>query len=114
MSTEALARALTVMLNDGDLVAEVKKDAEAALAAYDLDAGEIGLLSAAAVEGVDSIGEDHGDAMKAVAAAIKGDADAVSPETMGAMIAAVREKMMAQLARADIMDPRFAAEGEDN
>ncbi len=114
MTTEALAKAFTAMLNDTDLVTEVGKDAAAALAGYDLGDDERGLLAAAAEEGVDSIGEDHGGAMKAVAATINADPDGVTPETMGAMVAAVREKMMAQLARADIMDPRFATEGEEN
>ena len=116
MSADALAQAFTKMLGSPTFVQEIKADPAAALAEFDLEAQEADLLTAAAVDGVDSIGEEHGDAMKSIAEELSRNEDAVSPATREALSLAVRQKMMEQLARANILDPEFepGVEGEEN
>ena len=117
MSADALAQAFTKMLGSSTFVQEVKADPAGSLADLDLETREIDLLVSAAVEGVESIGEEHGDAMKRIAQELSKNEDAVSPDTRNALSLAVRQKMMEQLARANILDPEFEPtpdEGDEN
>jgi len=112
MSADALAQAFTKMLGSSNFVQEIKADPAAALSEFDLEETERDLLAAAAAEGVESIGEEHGDAMKRIAEELSRNEDAVSPATRAALSTAVRQKMMEQLARANILDPEFEPEPE--
>ena len=107
MTTENLARVFVRMLTEPVFADHVKRDPDKALSSFDLTDHETGLLINATHEGVDSMGEDDGGAMKAVAAEMGQHQADISEETQAALSKAVQQKMMEQLERADIMDDVF-------
>ncbi len=107
MTIENLAKAFIRMLTEPVFADHVKREPDKALGGFDLSDHERGLLINAAHEGVDSMGEDGGGAMKVIAGEMAQNQADISAETQAALSQAVQQKMMEQLARADIMDDEF-------
>jgi hypothetical protein len=114
MTTEALAQGFTRMLTDAVFADQVKRNPAAALGYLDLEEHESQLLANAAAEGVDSMGEEHGGAMKAVAVEMGRNQAEISEPTQAALSQAVQQKMMEQLARADIADKAFDPDEQEH
>jgi len=114
MTTEALAKGFTRMLTEPVFADQVARNADAALGYLELQDHEKKLLADAAAEGVDSMGEERGGAMKRVATEMASHKEDISEPTQAALSQAVQQKMMEQLAKADIMDKVFDPDEQEH
>ena len=114
MTTEALAKGFTRMLTDPVFADQVARNPDTALAYLDLEENEKKLLADAGTEGVDTMGQEHGGAMKRIATVMSENSADITAPTQAALSQAVQQKMMEQLARADITDKAFDPDEQEH